>query len=301
MCAPAEPVVMPTPQTAKRLSSGLARLPFGSPTLDNRFRGIPAGSAVLLAGAPDAGTDAFAFTNAAATMQARYHPGLYKGSVAASRTALPEEVHLVTVARGRQRLFHQLDATLGSEQFNTLVEHLSVADFSARYRSLADVPDSLHAAPDGPETAARSGVPTTARSDDSFGALLSDLATHLATVGEDSLVVLDSLTAIRRATSFGAEAADVERFLLGLRDGSTDWDGLVTVICHARPEEVRSSETLNTVLNGCLYFYCNDEGTNARKTMRVGSFGGALRHREQVVYDTAVSDNGFRVRSSRNY
>jgi hypothetical protein len=73
----------------------------------------------------------------------------------------------------------------------------------------------------------------------------------------------------------------------------------VSVLHHARPETVRADEITNTALHGCLHFYTNDSGTNAKKTMRIGEFGGALSRRRQVVYDTQVGDSGVTVSSNR--
>jgi hypothetical protein len=60
-----------------------------------------------------------------------------------------------------------------------------------------------------------------------------------------------------------------------------------------------SDERLDAVLDGGVYFYANDEGDRAEKTMRVGEFGGALSRRKQVVYGTSVGDAGFAVKTSR--
>jgi archaellum biogenesis ATPase FlaH len=287
-----------TTAVAKRASRSVGRVPFGSPALDGRFSGIPAGSAVLLAGAPDAGTDAFAYTHAAALLTARYYPGLYDGRVA-DPDCLPDAVHYVTLDRSRRHLLHEMDAVLGARQFNTLTDHLHVEDHSEAFLDLLPMPAPLRrAGRDGPSPRKASpdadgDAPAT------FDALLTDVSDHLVSVAAGDLVVFDSLTALTGASAFGLSEGTVLGFLGGLRRAAEAWGGLVAVVHHARPETVRADEVINTALHGCLYFYTNDSGMHAQKTMRVGEFGGALSRRRQVVYDTAVSDAGFTVSSSR--
>ncbi|MFD1512310.1 RAD55 family ATPase [Halomarina rubra] len=292
-----------TPIGAKRASRSIGRIPFGSATLDGRFDGIPAGSAVLLVGAPDAGTDAYAHTHAAQLMTARYHPGLYGGRVS-DPAVLPDEVHYVTLDRSRRHLLHEMDAVLGPRRFNTLTEHLHVEDFSEAFLDLTPMPAALRRAGRPDETAVRNGdrrpgATAAEHRPASFDELLDAVADYVASVGDGNMVVFDSLTALNGATAFGLSQADVAGFLAGLQSAAESWDGVVSVLHHARPETVRADEIVNTALHGCLYFYTNDSGTTAQKTMRIGEFGGALSRRRQVVYDTQVTESGFVVSSNR--
>jgi hypothetical protein len=52
-------------------------------------------------------------------------------------------------------------------------------------------------------------------------------------------------------------------------------------------------------MHGNIYFYSNDQGFETYRTMRVGSFGGALDREEQVVYRTIVGDAGFNVKATK--
>ena len=290
-----------TPIGAKRASRSIGRIPFGSATLDGRFSGIPAGSSVLLAGAPDAGTDAYAYSHAASLMIARYYPGLYDGRVS-DPEVLPETVHYVTLDRTRRHLLHEMDSVLSTRRFNTLTEHLHIEDFSEAFLDLVPMPDSLRRAGRRELPTDDGGRPAVGRTDGgeaTFETLLTAVSDHLASVGDGNMVVFDSLTALTGASAFGLSRGDVLGFLAGLRSAAESWQGLVSVLHHARPETVRADEITNTALHGCLYFYTNDSGTNAQKTMRIGEFGGALSRRRQVVYDTQVGDSGFTVSSNR--
>lgn len=283
------------PARAQQLSNRIGRVPFGFSTLDGRFDGIPVGTAALLVGSPDAGTDAFAYSHAANLMQLKHGSTRSIGQIVRNR--LPESVHYVSLNHSQSRVLHGMDAVLGPHQFNVLVEHLSITDLSDEFFDVAPVPDALRIAADEEPTA---DLDTAPASEQSFDRLLDALATHLETIGDDSLVILDSLTALRRARHFGMDWGRVLGLLEGLRNAASEWGGLVDVLYHARPEQVRNDSTTNTALDGTLYFYTNDRGTRAEKTMRIGDFNGALSGRRQVVYDTEITDRGFQIGSSRN-
>lgn len=286
------------PARARQLSNSLARIPFGFPTLDSRFDGIPVGTATLLTGSPDAGTEAFAYTHAARLMTAKYGPGYTSHSFEQMvRDRIPDSVHYLTLNHSPRRVLHGMDAVLSPRQFNVLTEHLEVTDFSEDFFDLSPVPDPLRRAANEAESDDLSATPGTY---DSFERLLTNVAEHLESIAEDTLVIVDSLTAFERGRHFGVDWGDVLGLLEGIRTAASEWGGLVDVLYHARPTKVRSDETINTALDGTLYFYTNDEGIRAEKTMRVGDFNGALSRRRQVVYGTEVRDDGFRISSSRN-
>jgi hypothetical protein len=286
------------PARAKQLSNSIGRIPFGFPTLDSRFNGLPSGTATLLVGAPDAGTDAFAYTHAAQLLLLKHAPRYTDKKLSdAVRQRIPGNVHYVSLNHSPERILNGMDAVLSARQFNILSEHLEISDFSDDFFDLAPVPDPLRRAAHEAEA---DELPEKPATEASFERLLERLAEHLEGVGEDTLIFIDSLTAFERGRHFGVEWGHVLGLLEGLRHAAAEWGGIVNVLYHARPEKVRSDETINTALDGCLYFYVNDRGTNAEKTMRIGDFNGALSRRHQVVYDTEVGETGFSISSSRN-
>jgi hypothetical protein len=276
-------------------ASKRTRIPFGVPTLDSRFGGIPSGSAGLLCGSPDAGVDAFAYTTAAQSMIARHHPGFYKGKLPATRETLPDQVTYVALNRDLPHVLHEMDEVLSSRQFNVLVESMDVVDYSDRFADAMGLTGVARDAATGEDR------PAAGAGDAGFAELLADVTGTVSDAAADGdLVLIDSVTELERAKHCGLDWADALRFLVGLRRAAADTDGLVLASFHRRPDSVRSGESVNTALHGCLYFYTNDEGQRARKTMRVGSFRGSLSKRHEVVYDTQVTNAGFKVKSTRN-
>jgi KaiC/GvpD/RAD55 family RecA-like ATPase len=286
----------PTPAEAKSLSQRTRRIPFGISALDSRFDGIPTGSSVLLAGAPDAGVDAYAYTSLAELMLARHRPDMHRRDVSNVREDIPESVTYVSLTNDREHVYHQLESVLDDYQFETLVEHLTVADFSQQFLDLVPAPeglDELRRDPE-PETEAETNTGT-----ESIDSLLDDVSDLLADVGDDSVILLDSLTDLTRAKHFGLDRSDVVAFLMGLREAAVSWNGIVYVTYKRQAGQVRGDEDFADLTHGTLYFYSNDQGFETYRTMRVGSFGGALDTETQLVYETFVGPTGMRAKATQ--
>lgn len=285
-----------TPPEAKSVSAGVRPIPFGMPALDVALGGLPSGTATLLAGAPDAGGDAFVYTHAAQVMLARHDPGLYPTDVSQYRDALPDRVVYLTFRTGSRHILHAMDEVLDQYQFDTLVDNLTLLDYSDAFLDLADVPAGFsrdHEA--GPLDAVERRV----EGGDSFRDFVEAVAEDLDEFGENAVVVVDSLSDLYLAGQFGLEERTLLGFLVGLREAAVDWGGLVHVLYNRRAEDVRGEPVLNTLMNGNVYFYSNDKGFDTYRTMRVGSFGGALDREEQVVFQTLIGGAGFRVKSTK--
>jgi len=286
-----------SPSAAKTISAGIRHVPFGMRVLDNAFGGIPSGTAALLAGAPDAGADAFTYTQAANLMLARDDPELYPGKLQEGHHMLPETVVYVTISQDGDHVLHAMDAVLDQYQFDALTANLTLLDYSESFFDLLPLPGS--------------GLPENERSEqlqtgtepeaevekgtDLLSAVWTDLVAH----GEDAVVIVDSLTALQRLRSLGVSEEDVFGFLFGIRELANRWNGLVWVNTDRQASQVRADERYSGLLHGALYFYSNDQGFETYRTMRIGSFGGALDREEQVVYQTLIGPAGFRVKSTK--
>ncbi len=286
-----------TPPEAKSVSAGVRPIPFGMPTLDSALGGLPSGTATLLAGAPDAGGDAFVYTHLAQLMLARYDPGLYPTDVKRYGDALPEKVVYVSIGKHGRRVIHAMDAVLDQYQFDATIEHLELFDYTPTFLDLLPLP----AAFDGsrPERGPMAAIEKRAPEVDNFTDLLEAIAATIDEAADDAIVVIDSLSDLYRARRFGLDESAILGFLIGLRETAADWNGLVHVLYDRKAEQVRAEEVLSSLLHGNIYFYSNDQGFETYRTMRVGSFGGALDREEQVVYRTLVGSAGFNVKATK--
>jgi len=286
---------------AKSISRGVSYIPFGIPGLDGTVRGIPTGSSVLLAGASDAGGDAFTYTSLATLMLAKHNPDLVPGRIARRRDAIPDSVTYVTLSHDRDHVYSELDAVLDGYQFEALTDHMTVADFSQRFMELLPVPPALFDArrADRDIEAPEDDEPETDEPDDeTFRDLLDDIAERV-TEDTDDIVVIDSLTDLDRAREFGLSQGRIVAFLVGLREAVVNW-GNVAFVKFDRPAgEVRKDDRVHGLLHGSVYFYSNDKGFETYRTMRVGSFGGALDTERQTVFESLVGPTGFRAKATK--
>lgn len=288
-----------SPPEAKSVSAGVEFLPFGIPGLDGAVRGIPTGSAVLLAGAPDAGGHAFLYTSLASLVLAKHDPALYWRRLGTARDAIPERVTYVSLTQDREHIYADLDAVLDTEQFETLTDHLTVVDFSQQFLGAVDVPGALFderrddVALPAEENGAGDGE------GGEMAALLDDVSERIAAAGDESIVVVDGLSDLLLATNWGLDRSDVLGFLLGLREAVVGWDGVAYVCYERRAADVRSDPDINGLLHGSVFFYSNDQGHDTYRTMRVGSFGGALDAERQTVFETSIGPAGVRAKATK--
>jgi len=307
-----------SPPEAKSVSARVEYIPFGVPGLDGTVRGIPTGSTVLLAGAPDAGGHGFLYTSLASLMLAKHEPSLYPRRLGQTRNAIPERVSYVSLTHDREHIYSELDAVLDTEQFATLAEHLAVADFSQQFLDAVDVPEALYGqrredlhppVEDGDGTGDREDDDVASLLDDisfpdeedddtgdgDMEKLLDDVSEHVADNGEDALLVIDGLSDLLLATNFGIDRSAVLGFLLGVREATVRWGGVTYVVDQRRAAAVRSDPDIHGLLHGSVFFYSNDQGHETYRTMRVGSFGGALDSERQTVFETSVGPTGVRA------
>jgi len=292
---------MPPTADPKSISRGVSYLPFGIPGLDGHVRGIPTGSSVLLAGASDAGGDAFTYTSLATLMLAKHEPDLVPGSVAGRNEEIPDSVTYVTLSNDRDHVYSELDAVLDGYQFEALTDHLTVADFSQRFMELLPVPPALFEARrtgDDIEPAEADQPDQGEPDDETFRDLLDDIGARIAEAPGD-IVVVDSLTALDRAQAFGLSQGRIVAFLVGLREAVVNWGNVAFVKLDRPAGEVRKDDRIHGLLHGAVYFYSNDQGFETYRTMRVGSFGGALDTERQTVFESRIGPTGFRAKATK--
>ncbi|WP_178916736.1 chemotaxis protein CheY [Natronomonas gomsonensis] len=289
---------------ARRISEEVSYIPFGVRGLDGPLRGIPTGSSVLLAGAPDAGGDPFTYTSLARLMAAKHAPEQVPSQLSDRAEHIPESVTYLTLSHDREHVYSAMDAVLSDEQFDVLADHTTVADFSQRFMDLLPVPEGLYNArrrDEDIEESEEEHHETVVESEpepETFQEFLDDLSDRLVDASDD-LIVVDSLSDFERATEFGLTTGSELAFLMGLREAVVNWGTVAYVKLDRRAGSVREDTTINGLLHGSVYFYSNDEGYTTYRTVRVGSFGGALDTERQEVFDSIVDDDGFRAKATK--
>ncbi|WP_423999959.1 hypothetical protein ACOZ4I_12350 [Haloarcula salina] len=191
---------------------------------------------------------------------------------------------------------------LDGYQFEALTANMTVADFSQRYMELLPVPNPLFDARrsgddiEQPET--EPDPAASEPSDETFEKFLEDISERVTDAAE-TLVVIDSLTDLERATEFGLPRNHELAFLMGLREAVVNWGSVAFVKLDRPASAVRSDELIHGLLHGSVYFYSNDKGFETYRTMRVGSFGGALDTERQTVFESRIGPAGFRAKATK--
>ena len=286
-----------SPPDAKSVSASVRPIPFGMPALDATLGGLPSGTTSLLAGAPDAGADAFTYTHAAQLMLAKHDPGLYPADVSKIRDTLPERVVYVSLGTDGKHVLNAMDKVLDQYQFDALVDNLTLLDYSPSFLSFVDTPEAFGRSV--PDEGPLSTIERKVKGGETFADLVETVAGDLDELAANAIVIVDSLTDLYLARRFGLDERLLLGFLVGLRERAVDWNGLVHVRYDRQAEGVRADAVLSSLLHGNVYFYSNDQGFETYQTMRVGSFGGALDREQQVVFRTHVGAAGFRVKSTK--
>jgi hypothetical protein len=289
------------PREGPQLSENVSYIPFGVSEIDSHHLGIPTGSALLLAGASDAGVSAFTYTSLGRLMLAVHNPDRVPDRLSDRAAEIPEAVTYVTLTHDREHVYSELDAVLSDAQFETLREHLTVVDYSQRYLELLPVPPSFfeqRREVESENVRSADRGPSGHTDPEGFTELLDDISETLSDAREE-LLVLDSFSDLRRATTFGLERGRQVAFLMGLREAIVNWGTVAYVKYERRAEEVRSDVSVHGLLHGSVYFYSNDQGFETYRTMRVGSFGGALDSERQVMFESAIGDSGFQAKAKK--
>jgi KaiC/GvpD/RAD55 family RecA-like ATPase len=288
---------------ARRISEEVSYIPLGIRGLDGPIRGIPTGSSVLLAGAPDAGGDAYTYTSLARLMAAKHAPEQVTSQLSDRAEHIPESVTYLTLSHDREHVYSAMDAVLTDDQFDVLTDHTTVADFSQRFMDLLPVPESLFDARrrdndiEQPEASTETDAEVEPEPE-TFQEFLEDVSDRLAEASDD-LIVVDSVSDLERAAEFGLPTSHQLAFLMGLREAVVNWGTVAYVKLDRRASSVREDATIHGLLHGTVYFYSNDEGYTTYRTVRVGSFGGALDTERQEVFDSIIDDGGFRAKATK--
>jgi len=259
----------------------MSKLPFGIPGLDQDYGGIPKGSFVLLAGEVDSGVDEYAYTSASMVNMAATNPERFArlNDAEVSPEDVPDETHYVSLERDKEVISRRTQSAISDRQYEALTRRTRFADFSDDY---------LGAMP---------GHTSTSSSGEEYEQILEDLKEYLEENADDSIVVIDSLTSLFKATEFGLDRSDVLSFLTWLSEASWDWDGLVYVLYHATEDAVREDEVLASTPDGVLYFKIGEIGGGLHRGMHLGSFRGTFSQAQDkiCVYDVKIGARGFEV------
>jgi KaiC/GvpD/RAD55 family RecA-like ATPase len=275
----------------------MARVPFGISRLDAMIGGgAPTGSTVLLASEVGAGGREFLYTTAA--MNGLAHADeeqfdLYYGDLEGS-ARLPGSVQYLSFTDDRSAVVEEMQFTMDEELVDAAVDAIEFEDLSNEYFQLSQVPSDWYAGktPDINSLGERHD-----RRD-----VLDAIGEYLTREGEDSLVVIDSVTDLISVASEEMEWTDITLLIKGLTKAAKQWGGMVVLLVTRDTLEPTELGALMEATDGTLVFEWETGGSERARTMVVKQFRGVLSRLEEeeiIRFETEIHDGGFDISDVR--
>jgi KaiC/GvpD/RAD55 family RecA-like ATPase len=275
----------------------MERIPFGVSRLDEMVNGgAPRGSTVLLSGELGAGAREFLYTSAAmnglAQADEEAHE-LYYGSTEPA-SVLPGDVHYLSFTAGKPDIVNEMSFVMDDDLVETAVEAVDFANFSPEYFQTSRVPTDWY-------STQTSSIASLGERHDRRD-ILDAVGDYLSKHGDDSLVLIDSVTDLVSAASDRMGWNDITLLIKGLTKASRRWGGLVLLLAN---QETMSQTNLGRVMEACdgtFSFSWESGGSERSRTMFVQQFRGVLSQLEDediVRFETEIHDGGFDISNVR--
>jgi KaiC/GvpD/RAD55 family RecA-like ATPase len=269
----------------------LSRIPTGVDSLDNVLQGgLPSGSLVLLLGELGAGDFEFAITSCVR---------LLKGPQILDKTlSIPNKVIYISFTRSRNDIMKEIAFSFPDYyellQKNIQQRRFEFKDFSDSYFADSFIPVAWLSFSE-PATSIESLKWSNEKKN-----LIDALIGYLDKNARQSLVVIDSLTALAQHCLERIDWKDMILFLRGLQRVSKNWDGLVYAILNEGIFDNSKQEEIMECMDGVFVFDWEKLGpTQRNRILYLKKFRGLLPRVDQeniVNFETHISSQqGFEV------
>ncbi len=269
----------------------LSKIPTGIDSFDQIFQGgLPSGSLVLLLGELGAGDFEFAITSSVRLLKGQEN-GITKGS-------LPDKVIYISFTRSEDDIMK--DIAFSFPDFYEVVKK----NIDERRFIFKDFSDSYFVGSFIPATwlSSSRAVPSieSLKWNEEKMNLLDTLIGYLDKNAKDSLIIIDSFTALARHCLERIDWSEMILFLRGLQRVSKNWDGLIYAILNKGIFDNSEQEEIMECVDGVFVFDWEKLGpTQRNRIMYLKKFRGLLPgvEKENIVnFETQISpQKGFEV------
>jgi len=269
----------------------LSRIPTGIDSLDYILQGgLPAGSLVLLLGDLGAGDFEFAITSSVS---------LLNGQEKRNATATPPvKVIYISITRSEGDIMKEIAFSF-PEFYELLKKNIQekrfeIKDFSDSFFAGSFIPSMwLSSSETSPSI-------ESLKWNEEKGNLMEALIGYLDKNAKDTLIIIDSLTALAQYCLKKIDWSDMILFLWGLQRASKNWDGLIYAILNKGIFQNSEQEGIMECMDGVFVFDWEKLGhTQRNRIMYLKKFRGLLPGVEQeniVNFETQISpQKGFEV------
>jgi len=269
----------------------LSRIPTGIDSLDYILQGgLPAGSLVLLLGDLGAGDFEFAITSSVS---------LLNGQEKRNATATPPvKVIYISITRSEGDIMKEIAFSFPAFyellQKNIEEKRFEIKDFSDSFFAGSFIPSMwLSSSETSPSI-------ESLKWNEEKGNLMEALIGYLDKNAKDTLIIIDSLTALAQYCLKKIDWSDMILFLWGLQRASKNWDGLIYAILNKGIFQNSEQEGIMECMDGVFVFDWEKLGhTQRNRIMYLKKFRGLLPGVEQeniVNFETQISpQKGFEV------
>lgn len=228
-----------------KIPTGLASL---DPMIDD---GYPSGSFVLLLGKVGAGNTEFAYTSAAmlSVLKSNIHK-MKEGIV------LPEKICYISFTRSKEDVQRELSQSFSPDYYSALEQRLEFSDFSEMFFRHSPVPASW--------TTQEMASLTCLKGIGEKKGILEALVTYLDKNAMNSVVIMDSLTALVRLC-VDIKWDELVLFLRGIQRVSKKWNGVVYALLTKDILGKGKEEEIADCMDGVLVFSWEEMGSTMRQ------------------------------------
>jgi len=246
--------------------------------------GLPAGSLILLLGEIGAGDFEFALTTMSRLLMSGKDRNKRVCYISMTRG---KEDFMKEIAFSFPAFFKILDDRINQDFFE-------FKDFSDAYFARSFVPQTWISS-ERAETSFES-----LKWNDEKKNLIPTLIEYLETNADESIVIIDSLTALAQYCLMRMEWKDLILFLRGLQRGAKKWNGIVYAILSEGIFEGRKEEEISECMDGVIVFNWDKTGHSHRqRIMFIKKLRGvlpALDRNNIVNFETIISSQkGFEI------
>jgi len=266
----------------QKMPTGISSL---DPILDG---GVPQGSVILLLGDLGAGNYEFTYSSIINTL----HPKKGNGS---DNLVLPHEIRYITFTRLKEDVRREIINSLHTEALETLVDAIRFDDLSELYFDNSVVPDEWYS---------HSDVITRLQKRSNHDGILLHLANVINTVGQDSLLIIDSITDLATQSGDPGCWTNLTGLIRGLQRISKQ-RGITSYLLLSRGilDTSKERELADIVDAVMLFKWEETTGSRRQRVMYFEKFRGVMPHLEEkdlVKFAVRISTTGgFEVSNIR--
>lgn len=269
----------------------LSRIPTGIDSLDYILQGgLPAGSLVLLSGDLGAGDFEFAITSCVSLLNAPEKQN--------TTTSSPVKVIYISITRSEDDIMKEIAFSFPGFyellQKNIEEKRFEIKDFSDSFFAGSLIPATWLSSSE-----ASPSIESLKWNEEKRN-LMEALIGYLDKNAKDSLIIIDSLTALAQYCLERIDWSDMILFLRGLQRASKNWGGLIYAILNKGIFQNSEQEGIMECMDGVFVFDWEKLGhTQRNRIMYLKKFRGLLPGVEQeniVNFETQISpQKGFEV------